>query len=46
MRTGTAAFLVATAFIALLALAILTVALGVVTALKVHRPDDSDTPPD
>ncbi|WP_395295871.1 hypothetical protein ACF9IK_22125 [Kitasatospora hibisci] len=45
MRTGTGTFLVATAFIALLALAVLIVALGVVTALKVHRPDDSDTPP-
>ncbi|MFJ3791873.1 hypothetical protein [Kitasatospora sp. NPDC090091] len=46
MRAGTADFLIATAFVTFLALAILTVALGVVTALRVHRPDESDTPPD
>ncbi|MFF2043309.1 hypothetical protein ACFVVX_23095 [Kitasatospora sp. NPDC058170] len=41
MRPGTAAFLVGTAF-ALLALAIATVILGVITALNTTRPDDDD----
>ncbi|MEU9079382.1 hypothetical protein ACFYUY_16920 [Kitasatospora sp. NPDC004745] len=35
-------FLIATAFAVLLALAIATVALGVVTALNVARPGDED----
>ncbi|MFJ9607209.1 hypothetical protein ACIRS1_12810 [Kitasatospora sp. NPDC101176] len=35
-------FLIATAFAVLLALAIATVALGVVTALNVARPSDED----
>ncbi|MFJ3787940.1 hypothetical protein [Kitasatospora sp. NPDC090091] len=43
MRPGTAAFLVGAAFAALLALAIATVALGVVTALRVN--DDRPPPP-
>ncbi|MEU6233557.1 hypothetical protein [Kitasatospora sp. NPDC047058] len=45
MRAGTVAFLVAAAFAVLLALALLTVALGVVTTLRVHRPDEDDRPP-
>ncbi|GAA2793536.1 hypothetical protein RMN57_20555 [Kitasatospora sp. CM 4170] len=43
MRTGTAAFLIGAAFAVLLALAIATVALGVVTALRVN--DDRPPPP-
>ncbi|MCG6494739.1 hypothetical protein [Kitasatospora sp. A2-31] len=43
MRTGTAAFLIGAAFAVLLALAIATVALGVVTALRVD--DDRPSPP-
>ncbi|MFJ6140953.1 hypothetical protein [Kitasatospora sp. NPDC092286] len=42
MRPGTAGFLVATAFAVLLALAILTVVLGVITALNVARPDEDE----
>ncbi|AUY49425.1 hypothetical protein C2142_11290 [Streptomyces sp. CB01881] len=38
MRTGTANFLVGVVLLTLLALAIATVALGVVTALKVNEP--------
>ncbi|MBV6698700.1 hypothetical protein KV557_16475 [Kitasatospora aureofaciens] len=40
MRPGTASFLIATAFALLLALAIATVALGVLTALKMPSRDD------
>ncbi|MFB7613170.1 hypothetical protein [Kitasatospora sp. NPDC056181] len=45
MRTGTASFLVGAAFAALLALAIATVALGVVTALKVNDQTHTAGPP-
>ncbi|MGW6916738.1 hypothetical protein ACWGB8_23370 [Kitasatospora sp. NPDC054939] len=40
MRSGTASFLVGAALIALLALALLTVALGVLATLRMPRPDD------
>ncbi|MFJ6134331.1 hypothetical protein [Kitasatospora sp. NPDC092286] len=43
MRPGTTGFLVATAFAVLLALAILTVVLGVITALKVHDVEEAAT---
>ncbi|MEV0536528.1 hypothetical protein [Kitasatospora sp. NPDC050463] len=43
MRTGTANFLVGAALLTLLALALTTVALGVLTALKVN--DDQHPPP-
>ncbi|MFI9321633.1 hypothetical protein ACIGXI_17875 [Kitasatospora aureofaciens] len=46
MRAGTAAFLVGAAFAVLLALAFATVALGVITALRVPRPDDERTDPE
>ncbi|MEU1419409.1 hypothetical protein [Kitasatospora sp. NPDC005751] len=39
---GTAGFLVATAFVLLLALALLTVVLGVITALSVNRRAEDD----
>ncbi|MGV9267111.1 hypothetical protein ACWDRR_20895 [Kitasatospora sp. NPDC003701] len=39
---SSAGFLVATAFVLLLALALLTVVLGVITALKVNRHSDDD----
>ncbi|MEV7778835.1 hypothetical protein [Kitasatospora sp. NPDC088351] len=42
MRPGTTGFLVATAFAVLLALAILTVVLGVITALNVARADEDE----
>ncbi|MFG3055592.1 hypothetical protein ACGFZP_32250 [Kitasatospora sp. NPDC048239] len=42
MRPGAAAFLIGTAFTLLLALAIATVVLGVITALNTTRPDDDD----
>ncbi|AUY51074.1 hypothetical protein [Streptomyces sp. CB01881] len=45
MRTGTASFLVGAAFAALLALALATVALGVVTALKVNGQAHAAGPP-
>ncbi|WP_405366097.1 hypothetical protein [Kitasatospora sp. NBC_00039] len=45
MRTGTANFLVGAALLALLALALATVALGVVTALRVNDEDDRQPPP-
>lgn len=40
MRSGTASFLVGAALLALLALALLTVALGVLATLRMPRPDD------
>ncbi|MFF1794766.1 hypothetical protein ACIF6L_00290 [Kitasatospora sp. NPDC086009] len=40
---GTAGFLVATAFVLLLALALLTVVLGVITALSVNRRTEDDS---
>ncbi|MFI9162664.1 hypothetical protein [Kitasatospora aureofaciens] len=46
MRAGTAAFLVGAAFAVLLALAFATVALGVITALRMPRPDDERTDPE
>ncbi|MEU6234585.1 hypothetical protein [Kitasatospora sp. NPDC047058] len=45
MRTGTAQFLVGAAFLALLALALATVALGVVTALRVNEGHRTLAPP-
>lgn len=46
MNLGSSAgFLVATAFVTLLALALLTVVLGVITALKVNRRGDDDSTP-
>ncbi|MFJ2575434.1 hypothetical protein [Kitasatospora aureofaciens] len=44
MRPGTASFLIAAAFAVLLALAIATVALGVITALRLP-PRDEPSPP-
>ncbi|MFF1905101.1 hypothetical protein [Kitasatospora sp. NPDC058218] len=43
MRTGTADFLIGAALLTLLALALTTVALGVITALKIN--DDQQPPP-
>ncbi|WP_153882784.1 hypothetical protein [Streptomyces sp. CB01881] len=40
MRPGTADFLIGAAFAVLLALAIATVVLGVITALNVAKPED------
>ncbi|MBP0450009.1 MULTISPECIES: hypothetical protein [unclassified Kitasatospora] len=45
MRTGTVNFLVGAAFAALLALALATVVLGVVTALKVNDEQHEPPPP-
>ncbi|WP_329488881.1 hypothetical protein OG618_19935 [Kitasatospora sp. NBC_01246] len=44
MRTGTANFLIGAALLTLLALALTTVTLGVITALKVND-DQQPTPP-
>ncbi|MGW2540575.1 hypothetical protein ACWC5I_06815 [Kitasatospora sp. NPDC001574] len=44
MRPGTVDYLVGAAFAVLLALAITTVALGVITALKVHHKPADDEP--
>ncbi|MGA5818403.1 hypothetical protein ACPC54_11150 [Kitasatospora sp. NPDC094028] len=38
-------FLIASAFLVLLALAIATVALGAITALKVAKTDEAESPP-
>ncbi|MFD8708681.1 hypothetical protein ACFV1W_39905 [Kitasatospora sp. NPDC059648] len=46
MRAGTAAFLVGAAFAVLLILAFATVALGVIKALRMPRPDDERTDPE
>ncbi|MEU7090541.1 hypothetical protein [Kitasatospora aureofaciens] len=43
MRAGTAAFLIGAAFAVLLSLAFATVALGVITALRMLTPDDERT---
>ncbi|MGA5817668.1 hypothetical protein ACPC54_07390 [Kitasatospora sp. NPDC094028] len=40
MSHGSAAFLIGSAFAVLIALAFATVALGVITALRMPRPDD------
>ncbi|MBV6697046.1 hypothetical protein [Kitasatospora aureofaciens] len=40
MRPGTADFLIGAAFVALLALALATVVLGVIATLRMPRPDD------
>ncbi|MFF2040172.1 hypothetical protein ACFVVX_07090 [Kitasatospora sp. NPDC058170] len=45
MRTGTASFLVGAALLTLLALALATVALGVITALKVNDDPHTLAPP-
>ncbi|MGW3039715.1 hypothetical protein ACWC9T_06590 [Kitasatospora sp. NPDC001159] len=44
MRPGTATFLIGAAFAVLLALAFATVALGVITALRMPKPDDRTDP--
>ncbi|MFJ2578223.1 hypothetical protein [Kitasatospora aureofaciens] len=41
---GAMNFLVGAALVTLLALAIVTVALGVIATLKMRRPDDNDEP--
>lgn len=44
MRLGSAGFLVAVAFAVLFALALATVVLGVITALRMPRTDEPATP--
>ncbi|MFE5585396.1 hypothetical protein [Kitasatospora sp. NPDC056531] len=46
MRPGAATFLIGAAFAVLLALAFATVALGVITALRMPKPDDERTDPE
>ncbi|MFI6844508.1 hypothetical protein OG535_27615 [Kitasatospora sp. NBC_00085] len=45
MRSGTAGFLVGAALITLLALALVTVALGVIATIKMPHPDAEAPPP-